>query len=64
MALRAVFHASLLGFLVFLQCKLELKAVGGAVDHGTAFGRIAFSCAKEEVIIMLSLPLIQLSSGR
>nr|XP_041575917.1 glyoxalase domain-containing protein 4 isoform X1 [Taeniopygia guttata] len=31
------------------QCKLELKAVGGAVDHGTAFGRIAFSCAKEEL---------------
>ncbi|XP_074016689.1 glyoxalase domain-containing protein 4 isoform X6 [Numenius arquata] len=30
------------------QCKLELKAVGGAVDHGTAFGRIAFSCAKDE----------------
>ncbi|XP_054250171.1 glyoxalase domain-containing protein 4 isoform X6 [Indicator indicator] len=30
------------------QCKLELKSVGGAVDHGTAFGRIAFSCAKEE----------------
>ncbi|XP_042686139.1 glyoxalase domain-containing protein 4 isoform X2 [Centrocercus urophasianus] len=32
-----------------LKCKLELKAVGGAVDHGTAFGRIAFSCAKEEL---------------
>ncbi|XP_076210478.1 glyoxalase domain-containing protein 4 [Aptenodytes patagonicus] len=31
------------------QCKLELKTVGGAVDHGTAFGRIAFSCAKEEL---------------
>ncbi|NXD78499.1 GLOD4 protein, partial [Halcyon senegalensis] len=31
------------------QCKLELKAVDGAVDHGTAFGRIAFSCAKEEL---------------
>ncbi|NXJ09807.1 GLOD4 protein, partial [Odontophorus gujanensis] len=31
------------------QCKLELKAIGGAVDHGTAFGRIAFSCAKEEL---------------
>ncbi|KAM6372915.1 glyoxalase domain-containing protein 4 isoform 1-T1 [Pluvialis apricaria] len=31
------------------QCKLELKAVGGTVDHGTAFGRIAFSCAKEEL---------------
>uniref|UniRef100_U3JTD0 Glyoxalase domain containing 4 n=2 Tax=Ficedula albicollis TaxID=59894 RepID=U3JTD0_FICAL len=31
------------------QCKLELQAVGGAVDHGTAFGRIAFSCAKDEL---------------
>ncbi|NWZ70007.1 GLOD4 protein, partial [Acrocephalus arundinaceus] len=31
------------------QCKLELKAVGGAVDQGTAFGRIAFSCPKEEL---------------
>ncbi|NWX97911.1 GLOD4 protein, partial [Nothoprocta ornata] len=31
------------------QCKLELKQVGGAVDHGTAFGRIAFSCPKEEL---------------
>ncbi|XP_061461280.1 glyoxalase domain-containing protein 4 isoform X2 [Rhineura floridana] len=30
------------------QCKLELQGVGGAVDHGTAFGRIAFSCPKEE----------------
>ncbi|XP_065709451.1 glyoxalase domain-containing protein 4 [Patagioenas fasciata] len=31
------------------QCKLELKTVGGAVDHGTAFGRIAFSCPKDEL---------------
>ncbi|XP_061461281.1 glyoxalase domain-containing protein 4 isoform X3 [Rhineura floridana] len=31
------------------QCKLELQGVGGAVDHGTAFGRIAFSCPKEEL---------------
>ncbi|NXP95399.1 GLOD4 protein, partial [Passerina amoena] len=31
------------------QCKLELRAVGGAVDHGTAFGRVAFSCAKDEL---------------
>lgn len=38
------------------QCKLELKAVGGAVDHGTAFGRIAFSCAKEEVTAPLPSP--------
>ncbi|NXT91567.1 GLOD4 protein, partial [Anhinga rufa] len=35
------------------QCKLELKTVGGAVDHGTAFGRIAFSCAKDEARIAL-----------
>lgn len=28
------------------------------MDHGTAFGRIAFSCAKEEVVIMLPLPLV------
>uniref|UniRef100_A0A8C8SJW7 Glyoxalase domain-containing protein 4 n=1 Tax=Pelusios castaneus TaxID=367368 RepID=A0A8C8SJW7_9SAUR len=31
------------------QCKLELQGIGGAVDHGTAFGRIAFSCPKEEL---------------
>ncbi|KAK2525399.1 Glod4 [Columba livia] len=31
------------------QCKLELKTVAGAVDHGTAFGRIAFSCPKDEL---------------
>ncbi|KAG9330335.1 hypothetical protein JZ751_025676 [Albula glossodonta] len=31
------------------QCKLELKHIGGAVDHGTAFGRIAFSCPKEQL---------------
>lgn len=45
-----------LSFFLF-QCKLELKTVGGPVDHGTAFGRIAFSCAKEEVTIMFPLPL-------
>ncbi|XP_066492036.1 glyoxalase domain-containing protein 4 [Tiliqua scincoides] len=31
------------------QCKLELQDIGQAVDHGTAFGRIAFSCPKEEL---------------
>ncbi|XP_067421904.1 glyoxalase domain-containing protein 4 isoform X2 [Emydura macquarii macquarii] len=31
------------------QCKLELQGIGGAVDHGTAYGRIAFSCPKEEL---------------
>ncbi|KAM4700715.1 glyoxalase domain-containing protein 4 [Discoglossus pictus] len=31
------------------QCKLELQDVGGPVDHGTAFGRIAFACPKEEL---------------
>lgn len=31
------------------QCKLELRDIGGAVDHGTAFGRIAFSCPREEL---------------
>lgn len=32
-----------------LQCKLELQDIGGPVDHGTAFGRIAFACPKDEV---------------
>ncbi|KAJ7308820.1 hypothetical protein JRQ81_008088 [Phrynocephalus forsythii] len=31
------------------QCKLELQDIGQAVDHGTSFGRIAFSCPKEEL---------------
>ncbi|CAN9510888.1 unnamed protein product [Ophioblennius macclurei] len=31
------------------QCKLELRDIGGAVDHGTAFGRIAFSCPREQL---------------
>ncbi|EDO47433.1 predicted protein [Nematostella vectensis] len=30
------------------QCKLELVQVG-QVDHGTAFGRIAFSCPKDDL---------------
>lgn len=32
-----------------MQCKLELHDIGGTVDHGTAFGRIAFSCPREQV---------------
>lgn len=35
-------------FIIF-QCKLELHDVGGPVDHATAFGRIAFSCPREQV---------------
>ncbi|XP_066552466.1 glyoxalase domain-containing protein 4 [Amia ocellicauda] len=31
------------------QCKLELHDIGGPVDHGTAFGRIAFSCPREQL---------------
>ncbi|KAL8199059.1 UNVERIFIED_CONTAM: Glyoxalase domain-containing protein 4 [Gekko kuhli] len=32
------------------QCKLELRGIGQAMDHGTAFGRIAFSCPKEQLL--------------
>lgn len=31
------------------QCKLELQDVMAPVDHGTAFGRIAFSCPREQL---------------
>ncbi|XP_041348876.1 glyoxalase domain-containing protein 4-like isoform X2 [Gigantopelta aegis] len=31
------------------QCKLELHDIGGPVDHGTAFGRIAFSCPRSQL---------------
>lgn len=31
------------------QCKLELHGIDGKVDHGTAFGRIAFSCPQEQL---------------
>ncbi|KAM8903082.1 glyoxalase domain-containing protein 4 isoform 1-T1 [Spinachia spinachia] len=31
------------------QCKLELCDNSGTVDHGTAFGRIAFSCPREQL---------------
>ncbi|KAH9507480.1 Glyoxalase domain-containing protein 4 [Bulinus truncatus] len=32
-----------------LICKLELIDIGQIVDHGTAFGRIAFSCPGTEL---------------
>ncbi|KAL4224022.1 Glyoxalase domain-containing protein 4 [Mactra antiquata] len=31
------------------QCQLELYDIGTAVDHATAFGRIAFSCPRDEL---------------
>ena len=31
------------------ECKLELVHVGQAVEHATAFGRIAFSCPSEQL---------------
>lgn len=31
------------------KCKLELVQLDGKVDHATAFGRIAFSCPKDEL---------------
>ncbi|XP_052261188.1 glyoxalase domain-containing protein 4-like isoform X2 [Dreissena polymorpha] len=31
------------------QCKLELCDISKAVDHATAFGRIAFSCPREQL---------------
>ncbi|NP_001188167.1 glyoxalase domain-containing protein 4 [Ictalurus punctatus] len=31
------------------QCKLELQDIRASVDHGTAFGRIAFSCPREQL---------------
>ncbi|KAK0139648.1 Glyoxalase domain-containing protein 4 [Merluccius polli] len=31
------------------QCKLELHDIGGSIDHGTAFGRIAFSCPRDQL---------------
>ncbi|XP_061734272.1 glyoxalase domain-containing protein 4 isoform X1 [Nerophis ophidion] len=30
-------------------CKLELHNIIGTVDHGTAFGRIAFSCPRDQL---------------
>lgn len=41
-------HTILLGYDDH-QCRLELKKVDGAVDHASAFGRIAFSCPREEL---------------
>ena len=31
------------------QCKLELKAVDATIDRGTAYGRVAFSCPRDQV---------------
>ncbi|XP_059829544.1 glyoxalase domain-containing protein 4 isoform X1 [Hypanus sabinus] len=31
------------------QCKLELQDIGSPVDHATAYGRIAFSCPREQL---------------
>lgn len=31
------------------QCKLELQDIGTDIDHATAYGRIAFSCPREEL---------------
>ncbi|XP_069767565.1 glyoxalase domain-containing protein 4 isoform X2 [Narcine bancroftii] len=31
------------------QCKLELQDIGGPVDHATAYGRIAFSCPRQQL---------------
>ncbi|XP_071790805.1 glyoxalase domain-containing protein 4-like [Asterias amurensis] len=31
------------------QCKLELKAVGATIDRGTAYGRVAFSCPRDQL---------------
>lgn len=48
-----------------LQCKLELHDVNGTVDHGTAFGRIAFACPRDQVKYYLmdaSLYLLKLDN--
>ncbi|XP_043910240.1 glyoxalase domain-containing protein 4 [Protopterus annectens] len=37
------------------QCRLELQDIGEPVDHGTAFGRIAFSCPREQLPAIESL---------
>ena len=31
------------------QCKLELVSVSEPLDHGTGFGRIAFSCPRDQL---------------
>eukprot|EP00062_Callorhinchus_milii_P015300 gi/632965409/ref/XP_007898876.1/ PREDICTED: glyoxalase domain-containing protein 4 [Callorhinchus milii] len=31
------------------QCKLELQNISEPVDHGTSYGRIAFSCPREQL---------------
>lgn len=41
---------AVLGFGGESQARLELKQVDtGKIDRGTAFGRIAFSCPREQV---------------
>uniref|UniRef100_W5MG55 Glyoxalase domain containing 4 n=1 Tax=Lepisosteus oculatus TaxID=7918 RepID=W5MG55_LEPOC len=55
--------------LGFAESQLELQAIGVPVDHGTAFGRIAFSCPREqqdssqhsliEKSVLLLLPLVE-----
>ena len=46
------------------QCKLELCDIGAEVDHATAFGRIAFSCPREEVRIAFSCPREEIRTAR
>ncbi|XP_038053751.1 glyoxalase domain-containing protein 4-like [Patiria miniata] len=41
-------NTALLGF-GDSQCKLELKDAGGAIDRGTAYGRIAFACPRDQL---------------
>ena len=31
------------------QCKLQLVNISGAIDHATGFGRIAFSCPRDQL---------------
>ena len=38
------------------QAKLELKDIGGKVDHRKAFGRIAIACPREEVRVVSFYP--------
>ncbi|XP_022085862.1 glyoxalase domain-containing protein 4-like [Acanthaster planci] len=41
-------NTALLGF-GDSQCKLELRDMGGEIDRGTAYGRIAFSCPRDQL---------------
>lgn len=40
---------AVLGYASTGQAKLELKQAEEAIDRGSAFGRIAFSCPREQV---------------